>query len=1067
MPWPARSNPGSGERPKSLSASTTRPPSDSAEGLPQEPALSVFAFADALPDIVCIFEASGHLRHANPAWSSFTGLTFEESLGKGWATALPVTDREAFTSQFRAHTRFREVFEFEFPLRRSDGAERWMRWRFALLDAPITGLPLWIGTSVDIDEGRRARSERDVFRALVETGSLGIAFVDPNGAFVSANEKFLQMTGYDQADVAAGRLRWRDMTPGAWASADERALEEYARCGFIKPYEKEYIRKDGTRVPILIGVAGRTDGGTVCYVSDLSELKRTEAAQRVSDSRLRRLFDANILGIVIGNNAGAILEANDAFLDMLGFTREELEAGLVDWRDRTPAEWLPLDERAIAEMTARGVFSLYEKEYERRDGTRVPVSLGGARIAGTDDQQICYISDLTPTREMQTALRRSESRFKRLADANIIGIMFTGLDDDTIVEANDEFLRTVGLDRSDLATGALRWSEMIPPEFRDASGAARDALRASGRFAPVEKEYVRKDGSRVPVLVGGALLEGSGDEIVCWVLDLSERSETVRRLEESEQRYRLLAEALPEIVMLTDENRRPVYVNRYYEEYTGIGLGSTLERWLEAIHPSDLPAVARARATDESYEVEYRLRRFDGVYRWHFARVLKVTGGPYGARWLAAAMDIDDRKRAEESLRFIEKAGAMLARSLDLDTTFETLLDLVVPQFGDWAAINLSDERGVLRTVVARHADPEKDVVARQLIGLSYARESLTWGTSGSFKTGKPQLVAKVGRSEIEAAIKDEYLPIFETLGYGSSLALPIVAGDEVVGSFGIISAGHERVYSAADLPPLEELARRAGFAIANAREYEREHRVASLMQEAALPRTLPKVAGLAFDGYYRAGRKEALIGGDWFDVLVVSEGRVVVSVGDVAGSGLVAAVLMSNVRQLIRGAANVYTDPKLMLDVADRTLRCEDEDRMVTAFVGVIDPVERTMRYASAGHLPALLRSADGAILELTTPGLPLGYREHGASASGTIHLPEGSCLLLYTDGLVEWSRDLIAGEGLLKRRFAEAAQRAGVEHPAKALVDSILSAGGGRDDVAALTVTVAARAVRPPTVS
>ncbi len=893
------------------------------------------------------------MRHANHAWIAFTGLTLERTLGQGWAAALPESDREAFTVEFLARVKDREVFELEFPLRRHDGAERWMRWRFAPLHDLAAGAPLWIGTSVDIDEGKRASSERDIFRALVDTGSLGIAFADRSGAIVSANEKFLRMVGFDEGDVAAGLLRWRDMTPSEWVPADERALEEYARYGFIKPYEKEYIRKDGTRVPILIGVAGQTDGATVAYASDLSELKRTEAAQRVSDSRLRRLFDANIIGIVIADNAGAILEANDAFLDMLGFTREELEAGLVDWRDRTPPEWLPLDERAIAEMASRGVFSVYEKEYERRDGTRVPVSLGGARIAGTGDQQICYISDLTHTREMQAALQRS----------------------------------------------------------------------------------------------------------------LAERSESIRRLEESEHQYRLLAEALPEIVMLTDENRRPVYVNRHYEEYTGIGLDAAPERWLHVIHPGDFPAVARARATGESYEIEYRLRRFDGVYRWHFARVLKLIDGPYGARWLAAAMDIDDRKRAEESLRFIEKAGAMLARSLDLDTTFETLLDLVVPQFGDWAAINLSDEHGVLKTVVARHADPEKDAVARQLIGLSYARESLDWGTSGAFKTGKPQLVARVGRSEIEAAIKDEYVPIFETLGYGSSIALPIVAGDEVVGSFGIISAGHERVYSAADLRPLEELARRAGFAIANARDYEREHRVASLMQEAALPRTLPKVAGLAFDGYYRAGRKEALIGGDWFDVLVLSDGRVVVSVGDVAGSGLVAAVLMSNVRQLIRGAANVYADPMLVLDVADRTLRCEDEDRMVTAFVGVIEPDARTMRYASAGHLPALLRSTDGAIVELTTPGLPLGYRAFGASASGTVVLSEGSCLLLYTDGLVEWSRDVIAGEGLLKRRFAEAARSAAVEHPAKALVDSILSTGGGRDDVAALTVTVAARAVGTPT--
>jgi hypothetical protein len=406
-------------------------------------------------------------------------------------------------------------------------------------------------------------------------------------------------------------------------------------------------------------------------------------------------------------------------------------------------------------------------------------------------------------------------------------------------------------------------------------------------------------------------------------------------------------------------------------------------------------------------------------------------------------------------LRFVEEAGALLARSLDLETTLATLLDLVLPEFGDWAAINLKDEDGTVKTLVARHADPAKDRFARELCGTSYYKDEPSWGTAKVFVTGKPQLNARVGPEDIAAAVKPEYLHIFEGLGYGSVIALPIFSGDEVVGSFGIVSAGGRRIYTNDDVLPLADLARRAGFAIANARLYEREHRVASLLQEAALPRKLPVVDGFAFDGYYRAGRQEALIGGDWFDVLVVSDGRIVVSVGDVAGSGLYAAMLMGNVRQVIRGAANVYADPMMILDVADRTLRSEQEDRMVTAFVGVIDPRHKTMVYASAGHLPALLRTADGSIASLRTPGLPLGYRSFGGGASQSAMLPDGSCLLLYTDGLVEWSRDIVAGEALLRRRFAEALGTVAV-HPARDLVESILLEGGARDDVAVLAVTV-----------
>jgi PAS domain S-box-containing protein len=779
-------------------------------------------------------------------------------------------------------------------------------------------------------------------------------------------------------------------------------------------------------------------------------------SRRVDDARLRLLFDANVIGIIVGNNAGAIFDANDAFLELIGYSREDLANGLIDWRSMTPPEWLPLDELAIAAMAANGWFAPYEKEYVRADGTRVPVSVGGARVTGTADEQICYILDLSATRRAEAALRQSESRFKALADANVIGVLGARLADGTLVEVNDEFLRTLGYTRSDLEAGLVRWAEITPPDWEEPSRLAMQELMERGSFAPFEKEYLRRDGSRVPVLVGAALLEGPAKEIVCFVLDLSEQKEAARRLEAGEAQYRLLAEALPEIIMLTDENRRPTYVNKKYTDYTGLSLEELPGKWLEVVHPDDLADVAKARATGESYEVEYRLRRHDGVYRWHFARVLHVKGDGTAERWLGAAMDIDDRKRAEEALRFIEKAGTLLSRSLDLETTFETLMDLVVPEFGDWSAINLRDDDGAVKTYAVRHADPEKDALARRLQGVNYYNESPTWGTAAAFLSGKPQLHSHVTPEDMRNAVSERYLPILEELGFGSVIALPIFVDEEVIGSFGIVSIDGRRRYTEADLPPLEELARRAGFAVKNARQYEREHRVASVLQEAALPQTLPIVANLHFDGYYRAGRKEASIGGDWYDVLVVSDGRIVISVGDVAGSGLNAAILMSNIRQVIRGAATVSADPMLVLDVADRTLRSEHDDRMATAFVGVLDPSNGTMVYASAGHLPALVRAPDGTISELNTPGLPLGYRGMAVSESRTTILPPGSRLLLYTDGLVEWSRDIYEGERLLRKRLA-AVDGLEAEHPARSIVDSVLPPDGARDDVAALVVDVA----------
>jgi serine phosphatase RsbU (regulator of sigma subunit) len=322
------------------------------------------------------------------------------------------------------------------------------------------------------------------------------------------------------------------------------------------------------------------------------------------------------------------------------------------------------------------------------------------------------------------------------------------------------------------------------------------------------------------------------------------------------------------------------------------------------------------------------------------------------------------------------------------------------------------------------------------------------------YRTGEPQVLERITPADLRRAVKEPYVAVLEQLGFGSLVTVPIASGDDIIGTLGIRSAGDRRCYTPDDFPPLQELAWRAGFAITNARQYERQRRVATVLQEAALPQTLPEVPGYRFDAYYRAGRTEALIGGDWFDAHVISGGRIVISVGDVAGNGLDAAVLMGNVRQVLRAAAHLTADPSMMLEIADRTLRSEHAHALVTAFVGVIDPPRRHLVYSSAGHWPALLRAADGTVSDVASIGLPLGCRNLAIGDRRSIALPPGSCLVLYTDGLVEWSRDVVRGEALLRSRFATA--RRDDPRPAQRLVEAVLGGESARDDVAVLTVSI-----------
>ena len=142
---------------------------------------------------------------------------------------------------------------------------------------------------------------------------------------------------------------------------------------------------------------------------DVTERKRAEQALRESEAKIRRLVDANIIGIVIWDFDGRIIEANDAFLRMVRYDRKDLVAGRIRWTELTPAEWRERDERAVTELRSTGSFQPFEKEYFRNDGSRVPVLIGGASFEQGGDQGVAFVLDLTERKRAEDRLRRSES----------------------------------------------------------------------------------------------------------------------------------------------------------------------------------------------------------------------------------------------------------------------------------------------------------------------------------------------------------------------------------------------------------------------------------------------------------------------------------------------------------------------------------------------------------------------------------------------------------------------------------------------------------------------------------
>ena len=411
----------------------------------------------------------------------------------------------------------------------------------------------------------------------------------------------------------------------------------------------------------------------------------------------------------------------------------------------------------------------------------------------------------------------------------------------------------------------------------------------------------------------------------------------------------------------------------------------------------------------------------------------------------------------QRELRFLMEATRVLGSSLDLAKTLEHVLGIALPALGDVCTIRLVDERGALSGVAVEHVDPRKRELTRRL----FEAERKAGPNPGAvldtvLQSGVSALHCVVGERLIESEAQSaEHLGLHRAIGLRSVMIVPLAARGRVLGTIGFGVTESARRYDERDLAVAEEFARRAAAAIDNAQLFEREQRVAQRFQEAALPTSLPSVPGLSFSSYYTPGQSEALIGGDWYDALRLPDGRVVISIGDVAGSGLEAAVTMGNVRQVIRGVAHIHPDPALILDAADKTLRAEHPDRLVTAFIAVLDQVGGMLSYASAGHPAPLVRAADGTISALDVVGLPLGLRERDEPGAVNVELERGALLLLYTDGLVEATHDYLEGEARLRAALADPGTDAGGA-TARAVYERVLP-DGARDDVAILAVKVA----------
>ena len=265
----------------------------------------------------------------------------------------------------------------------------------------------------EIADRRRAedalRESEAQYQTLVESLPLNVFRKDLNSRIVFANQKFCETIGRHLDDVV-GKTD-ADLFPRQFADKYQRDDARVIAEGKTLEDFEEHRRPDGELIYVQVFKAPIRDAqGVILGVQgmfwDVSKRKRAEKELQRSNARFRRLVESNIIGIIVVDLEGGINEANDAFLAMVGYSREDLQSGVLRWDKITPQEFRHLDERAVNQLRTSGTCPPWEKEYVRKDGGRVPVLLGVTLVEEASDVAICFVVDITQRKQAERDLKR-------------------------------------------------------------------------------------------------------------------------------------------------------------------------------------------------------------------------------------------------------------------------------------------------------------------------------------------------------------------------------------------------------------------------------------------------------------------------------------------------------------------------------------------------------------------------------------------------------------------------------------------------------------------------------------
>ncbi|HEX8103062.1 MAG TPA: SpoIIE family protein phosphatase [Solirubrobacteraceae bacterium] len=438
------------------------------------------------------------------------------------------------------------------------------------------------------------------------------------------------------------------------------------------------------------------------------------------------------------------------------------------------------------------------------------------------------------------------------------------------------------------------------------------------------------------------------------------------------------------------------------------------------------------------------VHRETGQERW---TVLKATAvrDPDGRPLLAVNVieDVTETRRAAFAQRLLARAGAALSASLDYERTLQQVADLAVPELADWCGVSLPDERGFLRQVAIAHVDPERVRFGRELSKRYPSHVDDAGGAARVLREGVSEMANEIPEDLLrQAARSPEHFELISKLGMRAAMVVPLQVGGRAIGTLTLATAESGRTFTEGDVQLAEELARRAGTAVENARLYTERSHIAATLQAGLLPQPLPDMPGWATHTLYRPAGTENWVGGDFYDAFRVRGGWMMV-IGDVAGRGAAAAALTALVRYTIRATAQLLDSPLMAVERLNDELYARTDGALCTLVCVILRDTEADV--LCAGHPQPFLVRGDRAE-QVGELGPMVGAVRAVRWTPVTVPLAPGDTLVTYTDGVID---TMGSAERFGEDRLGETLKGADGPEQAVAQVEAALRAFGRGEQV------------------